>query len=91
VRYRVRNAEGQELEVGSIHELAELHRHGLVEDDDLVRQATGARWTRAGDMAALASRREQRRERRWLWSALGLAALLTATLAAAMAMMNAGR
>jgi hypothetical protein len=88
VRYRVRDAEGHELEVDSVHALAEAHRHGLVGDDDLVRQVTGTRWTRAGDMAALASRRERRRERRWLWSALGLVTLLVATLAAALAMMH---
>jgi len=91
VRYLIRDSEGHELQVGSVQELAELHRQGLLADDDLVRQATGTRWTRAGDMAALASRRERRRERRWLWSALGLAALLAATLAAAMAMIRSGR
>jgi hypothetical protein len=80
-RYLVRDRDGRELTVPSLADLAALHRNGFLADDDLVRQERGARWVRAGDMAALAGRREQRRDRRWVWLVLLLAALLVGALA----------
>jgi hypothetical protein len=91
VRYLVRDAAGNQLTVGSIGELAELHRQGLIGEEDLVRPLAADRWTRAGDMPALLARRERRRERRWAWSVLLLVALLVATLAAALAISRAAR
>jgi hypothetical protein len=73
--------------VPSIHELASLHRQGLVGDDDLVRAESGSSWVRAGAMPALVGRRERRRERRWLWSVLFAAVALVAALA----LLQAGR
>lgn len=87
MRYRVRDREGRELTVASLAELAALHRSGFLDDDDLVRQERGTRWVRAAEMPALSARRERRRDLRWVWLVLLLAALL----AGAVAIMQAGR
>jgi hypothetical protein len=87
MRYLVRDREGRELTVPSLADLAALHRSGFLGDDDLVRQERGIRWVRAGDMPALAGRRERRRDLRWIWTVLAAAVLLVAALA----MLRAGR
>ena len=80
-RYLVKDRDGRELTVPSLGDLAALHRSGFLDDDDLVRQERGTRWVRAGDLAALAARRERRRERRWVWLVLLLATLLAGAVA----------
>lgn len=87
MRYLVRDREGRELTVPSLADLAALHRAGFLGDDDLVRQERGTRWVRAGDMPALAGRRERRRDLRWIWTVLAAAVLLVA----AVAMLRLGR
>jgi len=89
VRYRVRDAEGRELTVPSLGDLAALHRQGFVGDDELVRQETAERWVRAADLLGPSARR--RHDRRWLWSALLAAVTLTVALALALALRGAGQ
>ena len=55
-RYLVRDAEGRELTVPSLHDLHALYDQGFLADDDLVRQERSEDWVRAGDMPALAGR-----------------------------------
>jgi hypothetical protein len=86
-RYLVRDRDGRELAVPSLGDLAALHASGFLSDDDLVRQERATRWVRAGDMPALSRRVERRRDRRWVWLVLLLAALL----AGALAIIQAGR
>lgn len=86
-RYLVRDRDGRELTVPSLGDLSALHSAGFLSDDDLVRQERSTRWVRAGDMPALARRRQRRRDRRWVWLVLLLAALL----AGAIAIIQAGR
>ena len=81
MRYLVRDADGRELTVPSLADLAMLHRAGFLAEDDLVRQERSARWVRAGDMPALHGQREDRRAWRWVWSVLGAAVLLVGALA----------
>ncbi len=87
MRYLVRDAEGRELTVPSLGDLAGLHDAGFLSDDDLVRQERGTRWVRAGDMPALARKRARQVDRRWVWLVL----LLGALLVGALAIIQAGR
>jgi hypothetical protein len=64
MRYRVRNAGGDELVVPSLADLHHLYSHGFLADDDLVRAETSERWVRAGTMPALHGVRERRLDRR---------------------------
>jgi hypothetical protein len=86
-RYLVKDRDGRELTVPSLGDLAALHASGFLGDDDLVRQERATRWVRAGDMPALRRREDRRRDRRWVWLVLLLAALL----AGALAIIQAGR
>ena len=81
MRYLIRDAQGRELTVPSLADLAALRRHGLLGDDDEVRQETASRWVRAADMAALAGPRERRRETRTVWAVLFAAVALVGALA----------
>jgi len=81
MRYRIRDREGRELTVPSLADLAALRRHGLLDDDDEVRQETASRWVRAADMTALSGPRERRREARHVWTILFAAVALAAALA----------
>ena len=64
MRYLVRNPEGQELVVPSLHDLVALYEGGFLGDDDLVRSETNTVWTRCGAMPALHGARERRRDPR---------------------------
>jgi hypothetical protein len=64
MRYRVRNAQGEELVVPSLAVLHDLYAHGFLADDDLVRSETSARWVRAGALPALHGVRERRADPR---------------------------
>jgi hypothetical protein len=64
VKYRVRNAEGQELEVRSLADLHALYDGGFLGDDDLVRAETSTRWVPAGAMPALQGVRDRRADPR---------------------------
>lgn len=88
MRYLVRDAEGRELTVPSLADLARLHRLGFLADDDLVRRETAERWERVADLALAAppSRRRPRDLRRWL-----LVAFAAVALAAALALLRASR
>jgi len=79
VRYRVRNARGEELVCPSLSDLASLYRQGFLSDDDEVRPERSERWERLGDFAAFEGERETRGEpRRALLFLLGLALLALA-------------
>lgn len=83
MRYRVKDSSGRELTVPSLPDLDKLYRQGFLKDEDLVRPESATRWTRAGDMPALAgTRRRQRTDPRW--AALVLAAALAVALAVAL-------
>ncbi len=88
MRYLVRDAEGRELTVPSLADLARLHRQGFLADDDLVRRETTGRWERVADLAlaAPAGRGRPRRGARWLLVAFAAVALL-----AALALLRAAR
>ncbi len=58
MRYRVRNAEGEELIVPSLRDLHRLYTDGFLGDDDLVRSERATAWVRAGAMPALRGVRE---------------------------------
>lgn len=62
MRYRVKDASGQELVVPSLADLHALYTHGFLSDEDLVRAETSERWIRAGSMPALQGVREERSE-----------------------------
>ncbi len=64
MRYRVRNARGEELVVPSLAVLHDLYEHGFLADDDLVRSETSTRWVRAGSLPALHGVRERRADLR---------------------------
>ncbi len=64
MRYRVRNARGEELVVPSLGVLHDLYEHGFLADDDLVRSETSSRWVRAGSLPALHGVRERRADLR---------------------------
>jgi two-component SAPR family response regulator len=66
MRYRVRNAAGEELTVPSLGDLVRLYEGGFLGDEDLVRAETANRWVRAGAMDALHGVRERRRDPRRL-------------------------
>jgi hypothetical protein len=81
MRYRVRNAEGEELVVPTLRDLHDLYVHGFLAEDDLVRSETSTRWVRAGAMPALHGVREIRADPRKLAVLLGAAIALTAGVA----------
>ena len=81
VRYVIRDGQGRELTVPSLDDLSALYRHGLLGDDDQVRQERATRWTRAGDLPALGGHREQRREWRTVVAILAAAVALVGALA----------
>ncbi len=58
MRYRVRNAHGEELIVPTLRDLHRLYADGFLGDDDLVRSERGTVWVRAGAMPALGGVRE---------------------------------
>lgn len=64
MRYRVRNARGDELVVPSLSVLHDLYEHGFLADDDLVRAESSHRWVRAGALPALHGVRERRADPR---------------------------
>ena len=64
MKYRVRNAEGEELVVPSLGDLHDLYAHGFLAEDDLVRAESSPRWVRAGAMPALHGVRERRTDPR---------------------------
>jgi hypothetical protein len=70
--------------VPSLADLAALHRHGFVADDDLVRQETSERWVTARQLLGSGARR-RRGDHRWIWSVLLAAVALVAALALALA------
>ncbi len=53
MRYRVRNASGEELVVPSLRDLHRLYADGFLSDEDLVRSERATVWVRAGAMPAL--------------------------------------
>jgi len=85
MRYRVRNAAGEELVVPSLADLHALYDQGFLSDDDLVRAETSERWVAAGEMPALHGVRERRADWKRLWpiaaAAVGLAAAIALLLA----------
>ncbi len=58
MRYRVRNASGEELVVPNLRDLHRLYTDGFLTDDDLVRSERATVWVRAGAMPALHGVRE---------------------------------
>jgi hypothetical protein len=82
MRYRVRNAAGDELVVPSLSVLHDLYSHGFLADDDLVRAETSSLWVRAGALPALHGVRERRADPRKV-ALLALAAAV-ATLGVAL-------
>ena len=80
MRYRVRNAAGEELVVPSLDDLHALSVHGFLGDHDLVRAETSTRWVELGAMPALEGVRERRAEspRKVLAILAALVALATA-------------
>jgi hypothetical protein len=85
MRYRVRNARGEELVVPSLPVLHDLYEHGFLADDDLVRSETSTRWVRAGALPALQGVRERRADPR------KMALLVVAAVALVAALVLLGR
>ncbi len=81
MRYRVRNAQGEELVVPSLSVLHDLYEHGFLADDDLVRSETSSRWVRAGALPALHGVRERRADLRKVALLIAAAAALVAGIA----------
>ncbi len=81
MRYRVRNARGEELVVPTLRDLHDLYAHGFLSDDDLVRSETASRWTRAGELPALHGVREKRADPRRLALLLAGAVAIAAGIA----------
>jgi hypothetical protein len=81
MRYRVRNAQGEELVVPSLPVLHDLYEHGFLADDDLVRSETSTRWVRAGALPALHGVRERRADPRKVAVLVAAAVALVAALA----------
>ncbi len=84
MRYRVRNAQGEELLVPSLTVLHDLYEHGFLADDDLVRSDASPRWIRAGSLPALHGVRERRADPR----KVALIVLAAAALAAGVALLS---
>ncbi|WP_242341021.1 MULTISPECIES: hypothetical protein [Anaeromyxobacter] len=80
MKYRVRNAEGEELVVPSLGDLHDLYAHGFLAEDDLVRAETSPRWVRAGAMPALHGVRERRADPRRVGMLVAAAIALAAGL-----------
>ncbi len=81
MRYRVRNAAGDELTVPSLAVLHDLYAHGFLADDDLVRSETSTRWIPAGSLPALHGVRERRADPRTVLVLVAAAAALVAGVA----------
>jgi hypothetical protein len=81
MRYRVRNARGEELVVPSLGVLHRLYEHGFLGDEDLVRSETSTQWMRAGAMPALHGVRERRADPRAIAIFVAVAVALAAGLA----------
>jgi len=81
MRYRVRNAAGEELIVPSLADLHALYDQGFLSDDDLVRAETSERWVPAGAMPALHGVRERRADPKRLWPIAAAVVALAAALA----------
>ncbi len=81
MRYRVRNARGEELVVPTLRDLHDLYAHGFLADDDLVRAETASRWTPAGSLPALHGVREKRADPRRMALLLAGAVALAAGIA----------
>jgi hypothetical protein len=81
MRYRVRNASGEELVVPSLAALHDLYTHGFLADDDLVRAESATRWVRAGSLPALHGVRERRADPRRMALLLAACAALAAGIA----------
>jgi hypothetical protein len=81
MRYRVRNAAGEELIVPSLAVLHDLYDHGFLGDDDLVRAETATQWVRAGALPALHGVRERKRDPRAIAALLFAMVALVAALA----------
>jgi len=81
MRYRVRNAQGEELVVPSLSVLHDLYEHGFLADEDLVRSETSSRWVRAGALPALHGVRERRTDPRKMALLIAAAAALVAGIA----------
>jgi hypothetical protein len=81
MRYRVRNALGEELVVPSLSVLHDLYEHGFLADDDLVRSETSSRWVRAGALPALHGVRERRTDPKKVALLVAAAAALAAGVA----------
>ncbi len=77
MRYRVKNAQGEELVVPTLRDLHRLYVDGFLGDDDLVRSETATVWVRAGAMPALRGVRELKSDPK------KLAVLLAAAIALA--------
>ncbi len=77
MRYYVRNTEGEELVVPTLHDLHGLYTHGFLTDEDLVRSESATVWVRAGTMPALRGVREIKSDPR------KMAILLAAAIAVA--------
>ncbi len=77
MRYRVRNAVGEELVVPTLGDLHRLYVDGFLGDDDLVRSERATVWVRAGAMPALHGVREAKADPR------KMAMLLAAAIAIA--------
>jgi len=83
VRYHVRNAQGEELVVPTLHDLHRLYADGFLGDDDLVRSETSARWVRAGSLPALHGVREERAD----WKKVAILLLAAVALATGIAIL----
>lgn len=83
MRYRVRNARGEELVVPSLRDLHRLYADGFLADDDLVRSESATRWERAGSLPALHGVREERSD----WRKMALLLLAAVALAAGIAIL----
>lgn len=80
MRYRVRNARGEELVCPSLGDLHALYRQGFLDDDDQVCAERSGTWERLGDFAALRGERSARHEPRRARLLLAIAALAALAL-----------
>jgi hypothetical protein len=81
MRYRIRNAQGEELLVPSLSVLHDLYEHGFLADDDLVRSESSSRWVRVRAMPALHGVRERRTDPRTMLVFVAAAVALAAGVA----------
>ncbi len=78
MRYRVRNAEGEELVVPTLRDLHRLYADGFLGDDDLVRSERATAWVRVGAMPALHGVREVKADPRKMALLLAAATAIAA-------------